>query len=414
MSFFRKRVFATAGFYTVSMGQGRKGFHPKSPRPGIEHYIKEAGEGSLAQVQSPDAIDEGVISNFMMARYNRQGNRPGFFPMIHPVFKYKPSTGVEGACDSGGLGLSVAIKSILSDVSDAVMVVGFEVQTSVKAVYGADFLAGAGHYKNRKKGHAHFFPGEFSDRAGAYYQKFGREKTREGMASWYAQAIENARLNPKAQEYTNTTEDLFTMGMVEPNSKVFCENINLFDCSKVSDGGAAIIIASKEGLAKLGVEISDAAEIVSFGQSEDDITDPQPDKTQLLTCKSAVNIAYKRAGLTPDDLGIMEVHDCFSVAGLQMIEAAGLVEYGGAAEFVKSGNTKRSGSIPTNTGGGLIGYGHPVGATGVRQAVDLVNQLTGKAGGHQVSLDTNRPYGMMISMGGNDITVVSVIFKRPD
>jgi acetyl-CoA C-acetyltransferase/acetyl-CoA acyltransferase len=293
-------------------------------------------------------------------------------------------------------------------------VVGFEVQTSVKAVYGADYLAGAGHYKNRKQGHAHFFPGEFSDRAGAYFKMFGKEKVREGMAHWYVQAIENARLNPKAQEHFNTIEDLLAMGMAKPNAQVFCENINLFDCSKVSDGGAAIVIASEEGLKKLGVDKKVAAEVVSFGQSEDDITDPQPDKTKLLTTTSAVNLAYERAGLSAKDLGVLEVHDCFSIAGLQMIEAAGLTGYGEAADFVKAGNTNRNGSIPTNTGGGLIGYGHPVGATGVRQAVDLVNQLTGKAGGHQVTIDPDRPYGMLISMGGNDITVVSVIFKKPD
>ncbi len=414
MSFFRKKVYATAGYYTVSMGQGRKEFNPKIPRPGLEHYIKEAGKGVLEQVENPVAIDEGVMSNFMMARYNHQGNRPGFFPMIHPSFKYKPSTGVEGACDSGGLGLSVAIKSVLSDVSDAVLVVGFEVQTTVKAVYGADFLAGAGHYKKRKHGHAHFFPGEFSDRAGAFYEKFGGEKIRKGMAAWYAQAIENARLNPKAQEHFNIMENPFSMGMIEPNAKVFCENINLFDCSKVSDGGAAIVIASEDGLKNLGIDKKDAVEIVSFGQCEDDITDPQPDKTKLLTTTSAVNLAYERAGLTSKDIGVLEVHDCFSIAGLLMLEAAGFAGYGEAADFVKNGNTNRDGSIPTNTGGGLIGYGHPTGATGVRQAVDIVNQLTGKAGGHQVSIDSNRPYGMLVSMGGNDITVVSVVFKKPD
>jgi acetyl-CoA C-acetyltransferase len=161
MSFFRKPIFATAGFYTVSLGQGRKEFRPKDSRPGIEVYFDQAGKGALAQVANPETIDDGVITNFMMARYNRQGNRPGFFPMIHPAFRYKPATGVEGACDSGGLGLAVAVKTILADLADAVLVVGAEVQTSVKAVYGADYLAGAGYYKDRKKGHAHFSRASF-------------------------------------------------------------------------------------------------------------------------------------------------------------------------------------------------------------------------------------------------------------
>ncbi len=414
MSFFRKPIYATAGYYTVSLGQGRKEFRPKGSRPGLEHYIKEAGEGSLKQVANPEAIDEGVIANFMMSRYNRQGNRPGFFPMIHPSFRYKPATGVEGACDSGGLGLSLAAKSLLSDLTDAVMVVGVEAMTSVKAVYGADFLAGAGHYKDRKKGHAHFFPGQFSDRTGVCYEKFGYDTIREGMAAWYAQAIEHARVNPKAQEHTNSFKDPFAKGMTKPNGKVFCDNINVFDCSKVSDGAASLILATDEGLKKLGVDRKNAVEIIGLGQCEDDITDPQPDKTKMITSQKAANLAYERAGLTSKDIGVFEAHDCFSIAGLLMVEAAGFAGYGEAPVFVKEGRTKRDGEIPTNTGGGLIGYGHPVGASGVRQAVDLVLQLTGNAGDHQIAIDDNRPHGMMISMGGNDITVVSMIFRKPE
>ena len=412
MSFFRKPVYATAGYYTTSMGHGRKEFRPKEKRPGLEHYIKEAGEGSLAQVANPEAIDEGVITNFMMGRYNCQGNRPGFFPMIHSSFRYKPATGVEGACDSGGLGLAVALKTILADLADVVMVVGVEVQTTVKAVYGADYLAGAGYHKDRKMGHAHFFPGQFSNRAGACFEKFGQETVRKGMTSWYVQAIENARLNPKAQEYHNTVKDLYAQGNTPPNPRAFCDNINVFDCSKVSDAGIAIILASEEGLKKLGVEMKDAVEVVGFGQTEDDITNPQPDMTRMVTSQKAAELAYQRAGLSTRDIGVLDVHDCFSIAGVLMIEALGFAGYGEGADFVASGYTRRDAKIPTNTSGGLIGYGHPVGASGVRQAVDLVHQLTGKSGDFQVPITSERPYGMMVSMGGNDITVVSMIFKK--
>jgi len=396
------------------MGQGRKEFNPKGERPGLEYYIKEAGEGTLKQVKNPEAIDEGVITNFMMARYNHQGNRPGFFPMIHPSFRYKPATGVEGACDSGGLGLALALKSVLSDLSDAVLVLGVEVMTTVKAVYGADYLAGAGYYKERKLGHAHFFPGQFSNRAGVCFEKFGQERIKAGMAHWFAQAVENARKNPKAQEHTNTVQDLVALGMTAPNPKTFCDNISVYDCSKVSDGAASLIIASEEGLKKLGVSKKDAVEIVGYGQTEDDITNAQPDKTRMVASQKAAQTAYDRAGLTPKDIGVFEAHDCFSIAGLLMVEAAGFAGYGEGADFIKEGKTRRDGLIPTNTGGGLIGYGHPVGASGVRQAVDLYLQLTGKAGDHQVKVDPKRPHGLFISMGGNDITVVSMIFRKND
>ncbi len=407
----RKKVYVTAGYYTVSLGSGRKEFHPKKPRPGLEHYILEAGKGAISQIEHPEQIDEGIITNFMMARYNRQGNRPGFFPTIHPSFRYKPATGVEGACGSGGLGLVVACKTILADVADAVLVIGVEVQNTVKAVYGADYLAGAGWFKERKKGHAHFFPGQFSDRTGACFEKFGKERVREGMAHWYVQAIEHARKNPKAQEYHNTAENLFELAMTPPNPKVFCEHINVYDCSKVSDAGAAIIFASEEGLKKLGVAKKDAAEVVSWGQSEDDITQPPPDLTKLTTTKKAVETAYERAGISIKDIGVLEVHDCFTISGLLSMEAVGACGYGEAADFVKEGRTRANGELPTNTGGGLIGYGHPVGASGVRQAVDIWMQLTGKSP-NQVKIDSDRPYGMLISMGGNDKTVVAMIFRK--
>jgi len=412
MAKLRKPVYVTAGYYTVSLGTGRKEFKPKAPRPGIEHYIMEAGKGSLAQINSPSNIDEGVLSNFMMARFNRQGNRPGFIPMIDPALENKPCTGVEGACCSGGLGLSVAVRTILSDVADTVLTVGVEVQNTVKAIYGADILAGAGHYSSqRKKGHAYFFPAQFSDRAGAYFKKYGEKYTREAMALWYVNAIENARKNPKAQEYHNKTEDLFAIAMTPPNPKVFCEYINVYDCSKVSDGGTAIIFASEEGLKKLGVDRKNAAQVISYGQSEADVTKLPKDLTSFATTKSAVQKALTDANLSINDIGLFEFHDCFTISGLIALEAIGLAKPGKAPEYIKSGSIKLDGETPVNTSGGLIGYGHPTGASGIRQAVDILHQLTGKAGEYQIKINPDRPYGMLISMGGNDRTVVAMIFR---
>jgi len=415
MSFFRKKVYACAGFYTVALGTGRKEFHPKKPRPGIEHYIKEAGLGAIAQIQNPEHIDEGVIGNFVAARFCHQANLGGFFPMVHETFQYKPCMRVEGACDSGGLALVASVKTILADIADVVMCIGVEVQNSVKAIYGADYLAAAGWYSGeRKNGHAYFFPDQFAQRAGACFDRFGHDKIRQGMAQWYVNAIENARKNPKAQEFHNNNSDLYSTGMTSPSPKAFCEYINVFDCSKVSDGGAAILFASEEGLKKIGVDSKDAVEVVAYAQVQDNLTTPPPDLTKLTTCEIAAKRAYERANIQPKDLSVLDVHDCFTVAGLLAVEAAGFAGYGEGAEFVRDGNTKLTGSIPTNTSGGLIGYGHPTGATGVRQAIDVVHQLSGKAGDYQVKVDSHRPYGMISSMGGNDKTVVTMIFKKSD
>ena len=413
MAKYRKKVYTAAAYNTVSFGSGRKEFHPKKPRPGLEHYIEEAGKGVIAQISDVNNIDEGVIGNFMAARFNRQGNLPGFIPAIDPALEYKPCTRVEGACGSGGLALYTSIKTVLSDMADVVLCIGVEVQNTYKAIYGADILGGAGHYMSqRKNGHAYFFPGQFSDRAGACYEKFGYDYIRKGMATWYVRAIENARKNPKAQEYHNSIEDLFATGMTKPNPKVFVDHLNVYDCSKVSDGASALIFASEEGLDKIGIDKKDAAEVVSWGQSQADVTKFPEDYTRLSTTYRSCQKAYELAGLSPKDIGIAEVHDCFSIGGLLHLEAAGFAEYGKAAGFVADGGTRPDAELPVNLTGGLVGFGHYTGGTGVRQAVDLVHQFTGKAGDCQVKITPERPYGLMISMGGNDRTVTCMIFKK--
>ena len=413
MKKFGKPIYVTAGYNTVSLGTGRKEFHPKKPRPGIEHYIEESGRGALAQVNDAANIDEGVISNFMAARYNKQGNLAALMPLIDPKLEYKPLVRVEGACGSGGLGLTTATKSVLSGMADSVLVVGFEVQNTVKAVYGADILGGAGHYcSQRKDGHAFFFPGKFSDRACAAYEKFGYDKVREAMARWYERAVLNARLCPKAQEHHNRTDDLFAAGMTPANPKGFCECINFYDCSKVSDGASAIVFASEEGLEKLGVEKKDTVELVGYGQVVADISKDPEDQTKLTTSARAAKQAMDMAGITTSDIGMLEVHDCFTIGGILSLEAIGICGYGEAYDFVREGGTAPDGAMPTNLSGGLVGYGHYTGGTGVRQAADIAMQFTGRPDGQTLTLDPNKPYGLMVSMGGNDRTVVSCVFKK--
>ena len=341
-----------AGYNTISLGSGRKEFNPKKPRPGLEEYIKEAGQGTLKMVGGSANIDEGVIGNFMAAKFNNQGNLAALIPFIDEGLKWKPSCRVEGACCSGGLALVTAIKSVLAETAETVLALGVEVQNTVKAVYGADILAGAGWYKERKAGHAYFFPGKFSDRAGDYFKKFGHERTRKGMARWYRNAIENARLVPTAQEHQNTQEDLEAAAMYKPNPKSFVENLTVYDCSKVSDGAASIAVMSEEGLKKAGIAKKDAIEVVGFGQVEADLTTPPTDLTRLDTTEEAVKRALASAGIGPEKLGTVECHDCFTITGILSVEAIGLAKHGEGADFVCAGHTARNGKIPFNTTGG--------------------------------------------------------------
>jgi acetyl-CoA acetyltransferase len=409
----RKKVYMTAGYNTVSLGTGRKEFNPKKPRPGLEEYIREAGQGVLGQIGGGKNVDEGVIGNFMAARFNRQGNLAALIPAIDEDLRWKPCVRVEGACGSGGFALLAAMRSVLAETADVVLAVGVEVQNTVKAIYGADILGGAGWYRgDRKKGHAYFFPAAFSDRAGAYFEKYGRDKTRKAFARWYRNAIENARLCETAQEFHNTTADLEACAMTEPNPRAFVDNLTVFDCSKVSDAAAAIAVVSEEGLGRIGVPRSEAVEIVGWGQVEADLTAPPADPTRLETSARAVEKALGMAGITTKDLGTVECHDCFTISGLLSVEALGLAKQGEGTEYILAGETARNGSLPFNTSGGLIGWGHPTGGTGVRQAVTVWQQLTGKAGNWQIETSSKKPYALSINMGGNDKSVAAIVTRR--
>ncbi len=409
----RKKVYMTAGYNTVSLGTGRKEFNPKKPRPGLEEYIKEAGQGVLGQIGGGKNVDEGVISNFMAARFNRQGNLAAMIPMIDKDLRWKPCVRVEGACGSGGFGLLSAMRSVLAETADVVLTMGVEVQNTVKAIYGADILGGAGWYRGeRKKGHAYFFPAAFSDRAGAYFEKYGREKTRQAFARWYRNAIENARLCETAQEFHNTTADLEACGLTEPNPRGFVDNLNVFDCSKVSDAAAAIAVVSEEGLERIGLPRSEAIEVLGWGQVEADLTVQPADPTRLETSARAVEKALAMAGITVRDLGTVECHDCFTISGLLSVEALGLAKPGEGTDYILAGETSRQGALPFNTSGGLIGWGHPTGGTGVRQAVTVWQQLVGKAGNWQIEISPKRPYALSVNMGGNDKSVAAIVYRR--
>ncbi|MCK4304785.1 MAG: 3-ketoacyl-CoA thiolase [Candidatus Eisenbacteria sp.] len=409
----RRKVYLAAGTYTVSLGTGRKEFHPRKPRPGIEHYMQEAGRAVISKIPDVNVIDECVVGNFMAARFNRQGNLASLMPTIDPALVYKPCTRVEGACGSGGLSIFTGIKSILAETADVVLSLGVEVQNTVKAIYGADVLAGAGHYASqRKNGHAYFFPSMFSDRAGAAFEKFGHEKVRRAMTQWYVNAVEGARRCPEAQEYHNTVEDLHAIGNTPPNPKVFVDHLNFSDCSKVSDGAAALLVLSEEGLKKTAIAAKDAVEVVGFGTSVADLTKQPEDPTQADTSQSAVGKAYEMAGIHAKDLAFAEVHDCFSITGILMAEATGICGHGEGYDFISEGRTKLDGDLPMNLSGGLIGHGHYTGGTGVRETVDSWKQLTGRAGDFQVKVPSDRPYGLMISMGGNDKTVVTLVMQQ--
>jgi acetyl-CoA C-acetyltransferase len=165
-------------------------------------------------------------------------------------------------------------------------------------------------------------------------------------------------------------------------------------------------------LKRLGIPKSEAVEVVGFGHVEGNLTQKPEDPTELANSKVAFRYALESAGITKDQIGTAEIHDCFTIAAVEAVEAMGFAGRGEGPDFIMDGNTSRTGSIPINTTGGLIGWGHPTGGTGVHQAVTLMEQLTGKTGDSQITLPADKPYGISINMGGNDKTIVSIVYKN--
>lgn len=128
----------------------------------------------------------------------------------------------------------------------------------------------------------------------------------------------------------------------------------------------------------------------------------------------SVKQALQSAGITINDLATIELHDCFTIAGILAMEAIGFAKQGEGARFVAEGHTSRNAKIPVNTTGGLIGWGHPTGATGVHMAVTIWEQLTGKAGKAQIKISHERPYGLSVNMGGDDKSLVALVYRKAE
>jgi len=171
-------------------------------------------------------------------------------------------------------------------------------------------------------------------------------------------------------------------------------------------------VVSEEGLHRCGISKHDAVEIIGVGQAEYDLTKAPENPVWLSTTEQAAKKALKMAGIGIQQLATVECHDCFTIAAVMAVEALGFADAGRGPDFILQGNTARDGKVPFNTTGGLIGWGHPTGATGVHQAVTIWEQLTQKAGAAQIKIPRDRPYGLSVNMGGDDKTLVSLVYKK--
>jgi acetyl-CoA acyltransferase len=414
-----RRVFIVGGATTPFIGKNHPDFvwkrHPdfgKRENPTLEETLHRAVREALedAGVRA-DQIEKGYVGNFAGELFNQQGHMGSMVARGDEGFNGTPFTRVEGACASGGLAIIGAIEALQSG-RNVVLAAGAESQTTVSAREGADFLARASHYATERGLDDFTFPAMFARRAMHYKAATGA--TDEDIAHVVVKAYANGNKNPLAHMRA-VQVDFDTAKAASDKNPNFLRNeelsahLKITDCSQVSDGGSAMVLATEEGLAALGKRPEDCIEILSFAQSNSPLG-KVTDYTKLDNTERAANEAYADTGLSPADMGVAEVHDCFAVTEILMTEALGFAEFGQGGKLAASGATALDGAIPVNTGGGLLAFGHPVGATGIKQPLEVARQMQGKCGDYQIP---NPPkYGITANMGGDDRTTVVFILRN--
>ncbi len=415
-----RKIFIAGGAHTNYIGK----FHPdfiwkKHPdfgtkeNPDTNWYVHTAAQKALEAAGADAAVvDRGYVGNFAGELFDNQGHLGATLAGADPALSGKPTLRVEGACASGGLALSLGCDAIRAG-ADVVLVVGAEVQNTVNAKVGADFLARASHYSRQREIDPFTFPCLFGKRTKHVVEE--TDTTMDDCALASVKAYGNANRNPFAHmtAYTGMTYEIAS----EASNKnpVFLSNdsyrdfLRVSDCSQVSDGGSALVLCSEAGLAKIGKAAGDCTEVASLVVSTAPISE-DPDPLRLANTENAVAKAYAEAGVTPADLNLAEVHDCFTVTEILMYEAIGLADKGKGAQLLRDGATNIDGKVPVNTGGGLVGFGHPVGATGVKQALEIHRQLTGQCGDYQVPGTPS--VGVTANMGGDDRTSVVGVYRK--
>ena len=308
-----------------------------------------------------------------------------------------PAVRLEGACASGALAFRKATMSIQAGEHDIVMAAGAEKMTDVKGEHAVAALMGAGDHE-WESAIGLTFSGLYALIARAHMKQYGT--TSEQMAMVSVNNHKNGALNPLAQyPFPITLEDALTATMIS-------DPLRLYDCSPITDGAAAVILASEEMVKKLGIE--KPVWILGSGQASDTLAlHHRKSFTEMAATKAAAKAAYEKAGLTHEKINVAEVHDCFSINEIIALEDLGFCKKGDGGKFVEQGKIALNGERPTNTMGGLKSIGHPVGATGIRQIADLVKQLRGEAGKLQVN---GAKIGLAQNIGGTGATaVVSIL-----
>ena len=343
------------------------------------------------------------VGNFIAEKYTDQGHLGAFLTEVDPAFYGVPSARYEAACASSSVALDAAQTKIMTGDYDVAIVVGWELMKTVDSKLGGDFLGRAAYYEKEGKGIDLPFPklfGRLADETLKKYPELDEKRYMDALARISVINYENAKRNPLSQtrKWFMSFEQASTRGT--DTNPIVGGKLAVSDCSQVTDGAAVVVLCSEKFLKERGIK--DKPIIKGYGHRvapmlfEKKMADNAGSEYILPWTRQAVLDAYRRSCLTVDDIDCFETHDCFTSSEYAAISSFGITVPGKEYEAIENGTIAFGGSKPINASGGLIGCGHPVGASGARMFLDLYKQVTGQAGAYQVDNVRN---AMMLNIG---------------
>jgi acetyl-CoA acetyltransferase len=342
----------------------------------IENSIHGACEEIGAEPRQIDVGSIGAVCNFTL---NEQGLLAGLMAMV-PGLEGKPLESIENACASGGQAVLSVMQKLQLGFGDVGIAVGYEKMRDDQGKMDGKLVGqvlGYFSHPDEREGKVFVFPHLFAEVMEVYMKEHG--VTEEDLAAIAVAEYANANHNPYAQmqKVKVTLEDATK---IEGINRYIVEGLPLktYDCSQISDGYAALIVATEEGLRRLEIQKSDCVEIAGWGQATDPLKKAGRDILKPSGAYKAMQQAYEMAGVSSEDVNVAEVHDCFTVMGAIGTEVIGKADCGEGARYWLDGKAAPDGECGINTSGGLIAKGHPIGATGVAMIGWSAWQLLGK------------------------------------
>lgn len=377
----------------------------------VPDIIKQAVEGVCREIKvEPSAIDVASIGAACNFSLNKQGLLAGLVAMV-PGLAAKPIEAVENACASGGQAILSVIHKLLVGDGDVGIAIGYEKMRDAEGKVDGKLIGevlGYFSHPDDRPGKVFIFPHLFAEVMDLYMKTHGVKE--QDLARIAVIEYGNAKYNPYAQmqKVQLTLEQAMK---IEGINRYVVEGLPLktYDCSQITDGYAAVIIATGDGLRKLGVAKAGTVEIAGYAQATDPLTKEGRDVLRPRGAYTAMNRAYSMAGVTPADVTVAEVHDCFTVMGAIGAEVLGKAGYGRGAWYWADGKASVGGECTINASGGLIAKGHPIGATGVAMVGSCAWQLLGKA---PTELQVKNPkVAATFNIGGTICSSVCTVLK---